>query len=158
MPSRRQFLRAVIPGLFVLSGGVTYAGYRLSGCPLSSEGVCQGPCDAEIDGNGDLLCDRIAALVTAPSGVSQDAEQVGAPEEEDASVADAATATPEATGADAGEGQVEAVEPVPPASSSARIEVSCPKGLTYDPYPGRCRLYVDEDGDGYCDRSVPQNS
>lgn len=31
---------------------------------------------------------------------------------------------------------------------------SCPKGLTYDPYPGRCHHYVDQDGDGYCDLSV----
>lgn len=33
--------------------------------------------------------------------------------------------------------------------------VACPKGLTYDPYPGRCRHYVDSDGDGYCDYSIP---
>ncbi len=31
---------------------------------------------------------------------------------------------------------------------------SCPKGLTYDPYPGRCHHYIDRDGDGYCDYSV----
>lgn len=33
--------------------------------------------------------------------------------------------------------------------------VACPKGLTYDPYPGRCRHYVDSSGDGYCDYSIP---
>lgn len=29
----------------------------------------------------------------------------------------------------------------------------CPRGLTNDPYPGRCRLYVDANGNGYCDLS-----
>ena len=29
----------------------------------------------------------------------------------------------------------------------------CPKGLVNDPYPGRCRHYVDSNGSGYCDLS-----
>ena len=29
----------------------------------------------------------------------------------------------------------------------------CPKGLVNDPYPGKCRRYIDEDGSGYCDLS-----
>ncbi len=33
--------------------------------------------------------------------------------------------------------------------------LACPKGISYDPYPGRCRLYVDRDGDRYCDLSIP---
>ncbi len=39
--------------------------------------------------------------------------------------------------------------------SSQRVTVACPKGLVNDPYPGRCRHYVDRDGDGICDLSVP---
>ena len=31
----------------------------------------------------------------------------------------------------------------------------CPKGLTYDPYPGECGNYMDTDNDGYCDHSEP---
>jgi len=31
----------------------------------------------------------------------------------------------------------------------------CPKGLTYDPYPGECKDYIDTDHDGYCDHSEP---
>ena len=27
----------------------------------------------------------------------------------------------------------------------------CPRGITHDPYPGRCHLYTDGDGDGFCD-------
>lgn len=38
------------------------------------------------------------------------------------------------------------------------MTVACPKGLTYDPYPGQCRHYVDSDGDGYCDYSIPAAS
>ena len=29
----------------------------------------------------------------------------------------------------------------------------CPRGLVEDPYPGRCSLYVDTNGDGICDHS-----
>jgi len=32
--------------------------------------------------------------------------------------------------------------------------VACPFGLVNDPYPGRCRFYIDSDGDGICDYSV----
>lgn len=35
------------------------------------------------------------------------------------------------------------------------MTVACPKGVTYDPYPGQCRHYVDSNGDGYCDYSIP---
>ena len=42
-------------------------------------------------------------------------------------------------------------------ASSTDLEgnVACPKGLTYDPYPGKCRHYVDTTGDGFCDYSIP---
>ena len=33
--------------------------------------------------------------------------------------------------------------------------LACPRGISYDPYPGRCRLYRDRDGDRYCDLSIP---
>jgi hypothetical protein len=33
--------------------------------------------------------------------------------------------------------------------------VACPFGLVNDRYPGRCRRYVDADGDGICDYSLP---
>jgi hypothetical protein len=33
--------------------------------------------------------------------------------------------------------------------------VACPHGLINDPYPGRCHFYVDSNGDGICDYSVP---
>jgi len=33
--------------------------------------------------------------------------------------------------------------------------VACRHGVVNDPYPGRCHSYVDRDGDGICDLSVP---
>jgi hypothetical protein len=33
--------------------------------------------------------------------------------------------------------------------------VACPRGLVNDPYPGKCRRYMDRNGDGICDYSVP---
>ncbi|MCB9422122.1 MAG: DUF4405 domain-containing protein [Ardenticatenaceae bacterium] len=45
---------------------------------------------------------------------------------------------------------------LPSTSSTTTVQtVSCPKGLTYDPYPGRCHHYRDSNGDGYCDYSIP---
>lgn len=32
--------------------------------------------------------------------------------------------------------------------------VACPRGLVNDPYPGKCKHYVDTTGDGFCDYSV----
>ncbi len=40
-------------------------------------------------------------------------------------------------------------------STSQQTCSSCPKGVTYDAYPGRCHQYRDTDGDGYCDYSIP---
>lgn len=49
--------------------------------------------------------------------------------------------------------------PVPAATPSESVPtVACHKGVTYDPYPGRCRLYVDHNGDGYCDYSIPSGA
>ncbi len=31
-------------------------------------------------------------------------------------------------------------------------KLTCPKGISHDPYPGRCPLYEDSNNDGYCDR------
>ncbi len=47
--------------------------------------------------------------------------------------------------------------PDPTATPDAPVRtcVNCPRGLVNDPYPGRCRLYIDRDGDRICDRSIP---
>ena len=33
------------------------------------------------------------------------------------------------------------------------VRTACPRGMVNDPYPGRCRMYVDRNGSGYCDLS-----
>ncbi len=43
----------------------------------------------------------------------------------------------------------------PPTEDGQELCVACPRGLVNDPYPGCCRRYVDRDGDGICDLSVP---
>lgn len=43
-------------------------------------------------------------------------------------------------------------------SAAAEMTVACHKGIVYDAYPGKCRHYVDADGDGYCDLSIPTAS
>lgn len=40
-----------------------------------------------------------------------------------------------------------------PSLSATQGRTQCPKGLVNDPYPGRCRLYTDKNGNGYCDYS-----
>ncbi len=38
-------------------------------------------------------------------------------------------------------------------TGEALVRTRCPYGMVNDPYPGRCRRYVDRDGSGYCDLS-----
>jgi hypothetical protein len=38
-------------------------------------------------------------------------------------------------------------------SAPARATTCCPKRLVSDPYPVRCRHYIDRDGSGFCDLS-----
>ena len=40
-------------------------------------------------------------------------------------------------------------------NSTTTGAVACRKGKVYDAYPGSCHDYVDADGDGYCDYSIP---
>lgn len=49
------------------------------------------------------------------------------------------------------------VAPNPTATPEPAVKmcVACPRGIVNDPYPGRCRQYVDRDGDGLCDHSIP---
>jgi hypothetical protein len=41
------------------------------------------------------------------------------------------------------------------ATSGQRPLTACPYGLVNDPYPGECRRYTDENGNGLCDLSEP---
>jgi len=41
------------------------------------------------------------------------------------------------------------------ADTTIQARSACPFGLVNDPYPGRCRHYVDANGNGICDLSEP---
>jgi hypothetical protein len=96
-----------------------------------------GECQHYIDQDGDGICD-----LSVPQDVGQASSQMPARVLPDTDVGQAP-----APGADPGQG---------PASAQA-ITVACPFGLVHDPYPGACRRYVDRDGDGICDLSVPKD-
>jgi hypothetical protein len=166
MLSRRQFL-LLVPGMLLFSGGVAYAGYRTGKCPLSAENICVGPCAALRDGDGDLWCDRFTLAPAAQAAVNEAAPLVPAVAPTTAPTA-APTAVPPTVAA--------AVQPATPTPAKptatplaitkstpvplnpSRVTVACPKGLVNDRYPGRCRLYVDRNGNGICDLSEPQGT
>ncbi|MFO7698839.1 MAG: hypothetical protein R6X16_17030 [Anaerolineae bacterium] len=45
------------------------------------------------------------------------------------------------------------LEPLPTATPVQAVKTRCPYGLVNDPYPGKCRRYVDSNGNGFCDLS-----
>ncbi|MBN1399315.1 MAG: hypothetical protein JXA74_00665 [Anaerolineae bacterium] len=185
MLTRRQFLAGLIPGLALLSGGTALATYRRSTCPLSAEGYCVGPCSALLDGDGDLICDRVAALdpiaphiaesdrpsqpdaVALPALAVESAEpaptreiqstqpssaSLEPPTPTPAAIQSAEAARPTATATQ----QAQPTRPEPTADMRAEMIVLCPFGLVNDRYPGRCRRYVDRNGNGICDLSEPR--
>ena len=89
---------------------------------------------------------------------TQDNAMASADSTEPTATATAQAATVVPAAANAAATSTTAVESQPAATSTVttkKLTVRCPKGLTYDPYPGRCRLYRDTNGDGYCDYSIP---
>jgi hypothetical protein len=126
--TRRRFL--VLGSGAGLSAFLSGA-YVVSACPLTDTGICVGPCAAYIDRRGDGLCDR-AYADRAAQAVAQEKDGTGQASQ---------------PGTDIGPG----------ATSPQASRVACPFGLVNDPYPGRCRRYIDRDGDGICDLSIPQD-
>ena len=118
--------------------GTTTAEAPITRCPLGLvNDPYPGECQHYIDQDGDGFCD-----LSVPLDVGQASSQMPARVLPDTDIGQAP-----APDADPGQG---------PASAQA-ITVACPFGLVNDPYPGQCRRYVDRDGDGICDLSVPQD-
>lgn len=153
MITRRRFLAGILPLAAVTCGGLTYWGYRRGACPLSSQEICEGPCAAYLAG-GDGLClrlPRVAAVAEAPVAEAPVAEAAAPEAAAPTPTASPTRAAPAATPSVA----PSAVAPAPTATPQPALATRCPFGLRNDPYPGRCRRYVDRNGNGYCDLSEP---
>ena len=160
MLSRRKFLTVVLPGLAVSSIGFLYGSVSAGSCPLSNEGYCVGPCSAFRDPNGDQICDRLPPILDS---------EIAAVVSPEATATLTATVSPTATAANQSRPTQLSTQPptLRPAQSptprpsatpakAAPRSVACPYGLFNDRYPGRCRRYIDRNGNGICDLSEPQ--
>ncbi|NLS79950.1 MAG: DUF4405 domain-containing protein [Chloroflexi bacterium] len=132
--NRRNFICMGLAGLATLAG--TAAAVKvLSGDETVAEAAPEEP-----DVSAESASEQ--AIVVLPTDTAQPALAPAA----------LATATVAATNTKAAPAQPVATST--PAAAK-KLTVKCPKGLTYDRYPGRCRLYRDTNGDGYCDYSIP---
>ena len=104
-------------------------------------------------GGGALL------LLTGCARVSQEVDEL--PEIETTAdptptaVPDSVDATKEATTTPTAVKPIATLTVSAPVDTTATGSVRCPRGLLWDPYPGRCRHYRDTNGNGYCDWSEP---
>lgn len=168
MLSRRKFLTTIVPGLVVSSIGFLYGSVSAGSCPLSNEGYCVGPCSAFRDPNGDSICDRLPLILESETVAD------AAPPEAAIEATATATATLAAAPTITPMPQNRANQPSAPSPTQrptqlptprpsstpaqAAPRTACPFGLVNDRYPGRCRRYVDRDGNGICDLSEPSRS
>jgi hypothetical protein len=145
--SRRQFLRTA--GLGVVALGTAAVSYKtLFGSDLTEDSP------VVTDDNVVQSIQTVAPLATV-STQSISVESLPAPEVQvvtNETVLDPTNVQPTAVPATATSIPLVVV---PTESTITQMTVACHKGITYDPYPGKCRHYVDNDGDGYCDYSIP---
>ncbi len=160
--NRRSF---IVGSTVTLVSTVAGYSYLFSKCPLDTEeeGICTGPCTAFIDLNGDGACDRLPAPATSvaqtndgqpvveracPLGLVDDPYPGECNLYVDADgdgICDLSqNHSPSAQNVE---------QPAPPDQTTAHT--ACPLVLVNDPYPGKCRWYVDDNGNGICDLSEP---
>ena len=86
-------------------------------------------------------CVRKEEIDAISAVVQETAPTVGAPSATVATAESSPTAVP--------------VSPTATAAPAAQSNVrsACPRGLVNDPYPGKCKRYVDKNGNGICDLS-----
>jgi len=107
-----------------------------SACPFGLiDDPYPGQCARYVDENHNGFCDLSEIENTPPSAATS------APPD------DPATASPQAPSQEPQEQD--------PGSAAPGQRVACPFGLVNDPYPGKCRRYIDENGNGICDLSEP---
>jgi hypothetical protein len=144
--SRRQFLRAA--GLGAVALGTTAVTYKsLFGSEAAAEDVVAQPMAAgtAVDNlPAPQVYDFTNGSAAQATAIPQTVVEPTAVPVQQTIVEPTATSIP--------------VTVVPSQSANTQMTVACHKGITYDPYPGKCRHYVDNDGDGYCDLSIPTAS
>lgn len=146
--SRREFLSAC--GLGLGSAMVLALWRKWEPMQVLAQGLVD-PDDAaaaslSADVSPSMSSQDATATVPASAVQEQATATITASPSETATVATgvspAVTAAPTAT-----------LVPLPTSTPVQVIRTRCPYGLVDDPYPGRCRRYVDNDGNGYCDLS-----
>lgn len=147
--TRRAFLRTAGWSMVaVLGAGAAYIGTRRLTAPTSAS--ASAPSTTDVDTPAPTAKSHAAAnlpeaTIAAPS--ASGSESLAS-----TSSAPSATAAP----TEAAPSTTPTLEPTAtPTEEPESVTVRCPRGIVYDPYPGRCRMYVDSNGDGYCDYSEP---
>ena len=94
---------------------------------------------------------------TSNQRLAEQDESVPAGTTQATTTGEVATATPISTGQvePGGESVATVLPSVTPLPEGDGVPEAtrCPKGLVNDPYPGKCRRYIDENDNGYCDLS-----
>ena len=114
---------------------------QITACPFGEvNDPHPGKCHRYIDANNNGICD-----------LSESTDQTKAPSEEETATGPLSATTSES--ADAGTATPTPSPAGAPTDAPARRFTRCPRGLVKDPYPGRCRLYIDRSGNRICDLS-----
>jgi hypothetical protein len=116
--------------------------------PVGQPATAVTPTGKQLNRREFLQYAGIGALVAGAGAISYKTFFDSASQTAD-SVAASAASTPTATTATA------TSIPLTVQNSTTTGAVACRKGKVYDAYPGSCHDYVDADGDGYCDYSIP---
>jgi len=114
---------------------------------VQTEGYAPAPADNPADGSADAPGESVTESEAATRVEEQ--PQVEPTAQSKASRTSEPTATRETPTTTV------SPSPTPTAELAPLTGVACPFGLVYDRYPGRCRRYIDKDGDGFCDHSIP---
>jgi len=144
--------------------GTTATEAPLTRCPLGLvNDPYPGECHHYIDQDGDGICDLSQSqgdtVVGQASLPDNDVDQASLPDNDvdQASLPDNDVGQASLPDNDVGQASLPDADPGQGTASSQAITVACPFGLVNDPYPGKCRRYIDRDGDDICDLSVPQD-
>ncbi len=99
--------------------------------------------------------DSVAAPSSKDTAAAESAATVQqAPSKESDETTEKA-ATPQPTATATAAASAVTIEPLPTATpvGTQVVRTRCPYGMVNDPYPGKCRRYVDQNGNGFCDLS-----